>query len=123
MAANKILNVEPAYVPASAGNLLNCALGATTGGVGITLTQPYLIVKRIQLNNKDTVTRTVTLYKGATSGSAGGTEYAFDAVQIPAGTSVVQFMQDRFDSGDFLTGICDSASKVTINISAEIGFS
>jgi hypothetical protein len=123
MAQNKILNVEPAYVASAAANILNCAITSVAGPVGITLTQPYMIVKHIRLNNKDNIAHVVTLYKGATGGSAGGTEFAFDAISVPAASSVDWYGQARFDSTDFLTGVADLASKVTINIDAEVGFS
>jgi hypothetical protein len=119
MAANKILNFAPAYVPGAAGNLLNP--GTSTGGVGFTSTNPYIIVKHIRLMNKDTNAHVVTLYKGLTAGSAGGTEFAFDAVSIPAKQYVDWYGQARFDSADFLSGIADAASQVTINIEGEIG--
>jgi hypothetical protein len=121
MAANKILSFQPAYVPAAAANLLNCNVTSLAGPTGYTQTQPYLLVKHIKLLNKDTAARLVTLYKGATGASVGGTEFAFDNVSIPAQGSVEWFGQARFDAADFLTGVADAASKVTINIDGEIG--
>lgn len=120
MAANKILNIEPQAVPTSAGNLLNCAVTALSGPVGFTMTQPYIIVKHIRLVNRTGAAITVTLYKGATGGSATGTELGFGAVSVPANQSVDDYSQIRLDSADFLTGVA-SASGVTINIAAEIG--
>jgi hypothetical protein len=121
MAANKILSFQPAYVPNAAGNLLNCNITSLAGVVGFTMTQPYLLIKHIKLSNKDSAAHTVTLYKGATGASVGGTEFWFDAVSIPAKGSVEAFGQARFDAADFLTGIADLASVITINIDGEIG--
>ncbi len=123
MAANKILKIPPVYVPSAAGNLLNGALSSLAGPVGFTITQPYILVKHIRLSNKDSAAHTVTLYQGATGGSAGGTEFGFDAVSIPAKSNVDYYCQARFESPDFLTGVADTANVVTINIDAEIGFS
>ena len=123
MASNKILNIEPAYVASAIGNLLNCGITSLTGPVGYTQTQPYVIIKHIRLSNKDSTAHTVSLYKGVTASSAGGTEFWFNAVSIPANSYVDCYGQARFDSADFLCGVCDVSSKVTINIDGEIGLS
>lgn len=122
MPANKILSIPSQFVPVAVGNLLNCAVTSMAGPVGVTLTQPYLVVKHIRISNKDTIAHVVTLFKGATGGSAAGTEFAFDNYSLAAGQSQDYFCQQRFDSTDFLSGIADLASKVTINIDAEVGF-
>lgn len=123
MAANKIINFPPVYIANAAGNLLNCAITSLAGPIGYTQTQPYLIVKHIRVMNNDAVAHVITLYKGATAGSAGGTEFAFDHISVPANSYLDWYGQQRFDSADFLSGIADAASKVTINIAAEIGLS
>jgi len=124
MAANKILDFPPQYLGSSAANILNGAISSLAGPVGFTPTQPYIIVKHVRIINVDTSARTVSLYKGATGGSAGGTE-----VFWPAGYSLgAKSFQDwygqiRFDAADFLSGLADVANKVVIQIDAEIGFS
>jgi hypothetical protein len=122
MAANKRLNIEPIAVPATVTNLLNCAIASLSGPVGYTQTQPYLIVKHIAVVNNDSSAHTLTLYKGATGASAAGTQFGAAGLSIPANTTVQVFYgEHRFDSGDFLTGIADTASKLVLNIDAEIG--
>lgn len=121
MAQNKILNVEPAALTGSAANYLNCAISSLTGPVGYTQTQPYIIVTHIRLVNKTAGTVTASLYKGATAGSAAGTEFAFNAVSIPANSYVDWYGKHRFDSPDFLSGLASAGTSVTINIDAEIG--
>lgn len=123
MAANKIFNFEPVYISNTVGNLLNCGITSLSGPVGYTQTQPYIIVKHIRLQNQDTAQHTVTLYKGATGGSSAGTQFAFAAAAIPASSFLDWYGQARFDSTDFLTGIADAASKVSITIEGEIGLS
>ena len=123
MAANKILDIPPVYLPNAAGNILNGALGSLTGPVGFTATQPYIIVKHMRITNKDSSPHVVTLYKGATGGSAGGTEFAFNGLSLAAKSYEDWYGQARFDAEDFLTGLADAANVVTINIDAEIGFS
>lgn len=124
MAQNKILNIQPSALAAAAANILNCNVTSLAGPVGMTMTQPYLIIKHIRLVNNDAANHTVRLFKGATGGSAVGTEFAWaGGVTVPAQSYVDWNGQARFDAADFLTGFADQAGKVTINIDAEIGVS
>lgn len=124
MGQNKILNIQPQFVPAAAGNLLNCNITSVSGPVGFTATQPYLLVTHVRVTNNDSANHTVKLFKGATGGSVAGTEIFWaGGAAISAASWLDWFGKVRFDSADFLTGIADVASKVTIEIDAEIGFS
>lgn len=119
MASNKTLNVPPAFVANAAGNLFN--VGTTSGAVGFTGANPYAILQHIRLLNKTGGAVSVTLYKGATGGSASGTERYFAGVSIPANSYVDWFGKDRYDSADFLSGVAGSASAIVIEIDGEIG--
>lgn len=119
----KKLNIPSAYLPVAAGNLLNCNVSSLAGPVGFTMTQAFLLVTHIRLDNSDNVPHVCSLYKGATGGSAGGTQFAFAAVSVPANSWVDWYGEARFDAADFLSGIADLGSKVIINIDAEIGLS
>lgn len=121
MPSNKTINIEPAFVPNAAGNLLNCGITSLAGPVGFTPTQAYILLKHIRLTNNDAAGHAVTLYKGATGGSAAGTEFGFAGETIPAKSHVDWYGLARFDAADFLTGIADAASKVTITMEGEIG--
>jgi len=122
MAANKILNVGPAYVANGAANLLTP--GAAPGSaVGYTSTAPYIIVKHIRIMNKDSSAHVVTLFKGATGASAGGTEVCFDHFSLAAASFQDWYGNLRLDTADFLVGTTDATSQVTINIDGEIGLS
>lgn len=116
----KILNAPPAHITNAAANYLNCAITSLAGPVGYTQTQPYIVVNHIRIVNTDTVAHTITLYKGATAGSAGGTEFAFKAVSIPANSYVDWYGKTRFDAADFLSGLADVTNVLTINIDADI---
>jgi hypothetical protein len=110
-------------VAASAGNLLNSAVTSLTGPVGITLTQPVLTIKHIRANNKTGAAVTLTLYKGATGGSAAGTEFGFVAVSVPANSYLDYYSPGaRFESTDFLTGIAGSVSAIVLDVEGEVGF-
>lgn len=116
----KILNFQPVYLSNAAANILNCNTTSLAGPVGYTPTQDYLVVKHIRLINTDSAAHTVTLYKGATGGSTGGTEFGFKGFSIPANSYVDWYGEQRFDVADFLTGLADAANVVTINIGAKL---
>ena len=130
MAQNKIFNSESAYIATNSlssvqagGNLFNCSVTTLTpGGIGFTGTQPYAIIKHIAIANTLTTTSVnVTLYKGATVSSAGGTQFQFSSVSIPAQSYVDKYGQFRFDSTDYLTGYCNLPNAAVIDMDGEIG--
>lgn len=121
MAQNKVLNIPPIPVPNTVGNLLNCAITSLAGPVGYTQTQPYIILKHIRISNKTASPVSVTLYKGASGGSAAGTEFAFAAVSIPANSYQDWYGQARFDAADFLTGVAGAAAALVLSAEGEIG--
>jgi len=118
----KLANIPPIALSASAANLLNCNVTALTGPVGITLTQPYLVILHIRVVNNDSAAHTCKLFKGATGAAAVGTEFAFAGESIAANSHADWYGKARFDATDFLTGFADTANKLTLNIDAEIVF-
>lgn len=123
MSGQNVVNIPPQFIPTGPANLLNCAITSLAGPVGFTALQPYLIVYHIQLTNTDNIPHTVSLFKGATGGSAAGTQYAGVAglVLVPGQPYNYYGSGDRFDSSTFLTGSDATATnKVVITIDAEI---
>ena len=119
---NRALNFEPVALAAAAANILNCAITSLAGPVGYTQTQPYILITHIRLVNRTGSAATASLYKGATAGSASGTECFFPpSVAIPANSYVDWYGRARLDSADFLSGLANAASTVVINIDGEIG--
>ena len=96
-----------------------------TGGSGSALINPaantFWVVKHIRLTNTDSTARTVTLYKGATGGSANGTQLC-SAKSIPANDVVDLYFPsgDRWTTADFMSGFASTASVVTIECFGEI---
>jgi hypothetical protein len=117
---NKKFSVGPSRITNAAANYLNPP--AASGGVGVTSAQ-VAYVNQITLINTDSSTRTVSLYKGATAGSAGGTEI------IPPGYSIAALSQQcfyfnpplRFEVADFLSGLASVTNVVNIIIDGEVG--
>lgn len=126
MAQNKILNVPQTFLAAAAANVLSPG-AAPASAVGYTSSAPYIILKHIRVVNNDTgAPHTVSLFIGATGASVASTAFAWSGASIPAaGAGNTNWLdwygQRRIDTADFLTGVCDTASKVTIEIDAEIG--
>lgn len=116
------IDFPPVYLPNAAGNLLNCNITAETGPVGFTLSEPYLIVRHVRIINIDTGAHTISLYKGATGGSAGGTQFAWGNFSLAAQQYDDWYGEERFNAADFLSGVADAASKVIININADLVF-
>lgn len=123
MASNKTINIPPQAISNTVGNLLNPALGSVSGPVGFTMTQPYLIINHMRITNKTGSGVTFTMYKGATGGSAAGTEYAFPGVTVPANSYLDWYGKLRLDSADFLTGVAGAASALGFTAEGEIGVS
>jgi hypothetical protein len=100
----------PAYITNSAANISGVNPSANT----------YHLVRHVHLVNTDSSARTVTLYKGATGGSAGGTEIlksksiaATDVYDMywPAG--------DKYTTTDFMSGLASVTNVVTIEVTGE----
>lgn len=119
---NKSFRTGPVALSNAAANILNGNVAALTGPVGITLTQPVLTVKKVTVVNKTAAAHTVSLYIGATAGSAAGTEYLFNAYSIPANSYVERFCNTRLESADFLSGLADVVTALTVEIEGEVGF-
>lgn len=130
MAQNKIFNSESAYIATNSltsvqagGNVFNCAVTTLAAqGIGFSPSQPYAILKHVHISNTLTSTAVnVTLYKGATVSSAGGTQWQFSSVSIPAQSYVDWYGQNRFDSTDYLTAYCNLPNAAVIDMDGEIG--
>lgn len=107
--AGKAFKDGPEYVASSATNIY-VPTAATVARV-----------RHIHLCNKDSSSRTVTLYIGATGGSAGGTEILKDKTIAVGDTYDLYFPAGLLlTATDFLTGLCSAATAVTITTSGEL---
>jgi hypothetical protein len=123
MAANKTIKFGPVYIAGTAGNLFNVAVTSMTGPVGITLGQPYAILRHIRIVNRTTSAATFSLFIGATGGSAAGTEFMGGTLSVPANSYVDWYGMVRLESTDFLSGIAGTASALVIEGEGEVGLS
>lgn len=122
MAQNRTLNIPPIALPTgAAANILNCAIASLAGPVGLTLTQPYLLIKHVRVTNRTGGALTFTLWKGATGASANGTEWLFQTYSVPANSYVDAYIAQRIDSSDFITALASGAGLVA-TFDGEVGF-
>jgi hypothetical protein len=123
MAQNKILNIQPiALTAVLTTNILNPALTSVAGPVGLTMTQPYLILRSIKVTNKTAGAVTFSLWKGATGANVAGTEL-YIGQSVPANSVFSDVVLLRLDSGDFIVGGASAATSLTISFAGEIGVS
>lgn len=123
MAQNKIFRTGPVDLGAAAANILNCNITSLAGPVGITIGQPYLLLKKITVVNKTGGAVTYSLFIGATGGSAAGTEYLASARSVAANSRDEINVSTRLDAADFLTGLASAGASLTIEIEGEVGIS
>jgi hypothetical protein len=124
MAANKILNIPPVALTATlTTNILNCAVTSLAGPVGLTVGQPYMILRHIRVSNKTGTAATFSLWKGLTGANTAGTEFIGTAISVPANAGVDYYGIWRFDSTDFLVGGAGTATALTLTADGEIGIS
>lgn len=112
-----------AALTTAAANLLNGAVTSLAGPVGVTLTQPRIMLKHIRIVSKSGSAQTFALFVGATGGSAAGTEFAFSTNSVLANGYVDWYGDFEMDSTDFLTGLASANTSLTVNIEFEVGFS
>ena len=124
MASNKIINIEPiALTTTLTTNILNFAITSLAGPVGITLPQPYVVLRHIHVSNKTASAATFSLWKGGTAGNVAGTEFIGTAISVPANSAIDYYGIWRFDSTDFLVGGAGTATALTLTADGEIGIS
>lgn len=121
MASNKQIRIGPVAIAAAAGNLVNPPTLA--GGVNPPAgsAASYLILRHIRIVNKSGAAVPVSLWIGATGGSAAGTEFAFTAKSVPANDSIDWYGAVRLDTTDFLTGLAGTVTTLLFNAEGEIG--
>ena len=124
MAQNKLFGFGPvALTTTLTTNILNPAVTSMSGPVGITIAQPYVIIRRIRIVNKDSSARTFTLYIGATGANTAGTEFLGTAQSVAANSSYEWYGAKRMDSTQFLVGGASANTTLTIEGDIEIGIS
>lgn len=122
MASNKIINIAPiALTTTLTTNILNPAVTSVAGPVGMTMTQPYLLIRHIRVINKTASAATFSLWKGATGANAAGTEIIGTGKSVAANDAFDWYGMMRVDAADFIVGGSGTATALTIQFEGEIG--
>lgn len=100
-------------------NLMNPP--TTTGGVGAGTPNTFILLKHLRVINTTSSPIDVSLFRGATTAAAAGTEFVWATTPVPA-DGVLDFYSPgvRFDAANFLTG-GGSATGLTLIAEGEIG--
>lgn len=133
MAANKIISIGFALTTTTTTNLLNVTVTSLAGPTGVTLTQPYLILREIRVGNKTASAVTVAMWLSTTTNdNSAGKEAIFigaaaagaitQGVSVPANSFVDYPYPVRLNAADFLVGGCSAATALTFTCVAEVGF-
>lgn len=120
--ADRKFRTGPQALAAAAANILNGNVTSLAGPVGVTLPQPTLTIQKVTVVNKTAGAVTVSLFIGATGGSAAGTEYLFSAYSIPANGYVERYCNTALAAADFLSGLASAATSLTIEIEGAMSF-
>src|SRR5439155_8979209 len=105
--------------PTLTANTLSPPVGS--GGVGVTATNQYMILRHIRIVNRSATAATFSLWLGATGANTAGTE-VLDTGGTIAGNSFFEwFGLMRLDAADFLVGGSNTASALVILIEGELG--
>ena len=78
----------------------------------------YTVIRHIHIANEGVVAATFSLWVGLTGGSAAGTAL-FKAYPIAASGSFDYFCAMKLTSADFLTGLSNTLSALTITIEGD----
>src|SRR5471030_2939580 len=113
MAQNKTLNVQPVALTVTlTTNILNCAVTSMSGPVGVTIGQPYMIIRHVRVTNKTGSAATFSLWKGGTGGNVAGTEIIGTGYSVAANSSFDWYGIMRLDSTDFIVGGAGTATAL-----------
>ena len=125
MAQNKTMKFGPIALTATlTTNILNGG-AAGAGAVGITVSAPYLLLKRIRITNKTAGAVTFSLWLGGTNNNDAGKEFIGTGLSIAANSAYdwTSASGVRMESTDFLVGGASADTSLTIQGELEIGIS
>lgn len=124
MASNKSIRVGPVALSNTlTTNILNPAVTSMAGPVGITIGQPYIILRHVRIVNKTAGAVTFSLWLGATGANTAGTEVIGTGTSVAANSYFDWYGILRLDSTDFLVGGASAATSLTFQAEGEVGIS
>ena len=123
MASNRLITIGPvALTTTLTTNVLNGAVTSLAGPVGITLTQPIIILRHIRIINKTASAATFSLWLGGTGGNVAGTEFIGIGTSVAANSYFDWYGLAQLVSTQFLVGGAGTTLALTLQAEAEVGF-
>jgi hypothetical protein len=123
MASNRLQTIGPvALTTTLTTNILNGGVTSLAGPVGITLTQPILNLRHIRIINKTASAATFSLWLGGTGGNVAGTEFIGIGTSVAANSYFDWYGMAQLVSTQFLVGGSGTATALTLQGEAEVGF-
>jgi len=120
MASNKAFRFGPVAMSITlTTNIFNPPAGS--GGVGVTATSQYAILRHIRIVNKTALAATFSLWLGATGGNVAGTEVIGQGLSVAANSAFDWYGLLRVDAADFLVGGAGTATALSIEGEGELG--
>lgn len=120
MASNKAFRLGPVALSATlTTNILNPA--TATGGVNGGSSAQYIILRHVRILNKTATAATFSLYIGATTANAAGTEFIGTGLSVPANSAYDWYGAVRLDSADFLVGGSGTTLSLVLTAEGEVG--
>lgn len=119
---NTAFRAGPLALTNAPANILNP--GVCAGGVNCTgapWDKLYILIKEILITDKSGGGGTFTLYIGATGAVAPGTEIAKTTAVAANGQVILPFPNMRLSQADFLVGLANANTTLTITVVGEIG--
>lgn len=117
---NKLFRFGPlALTTTLTANLLNPP--TAIGGVNAGASPQFILLKHLRIVNKTASPATFSLWLGASSANAAGTEVVGQGLAVAANQVFDWYGQLRVDAVDFLVGGSNTAAALTIQGEGEIG--
>lgn len=123
MASNRLINIGPVTLSNTlTTNVLNGNVTSLAGPVGITLTQPIIILRHVRITNRTASAATFSLWLGATGANAAGTEFIGTGVSVAANSFFDWYGMAQLASTQFIVGGSNTLNALTFQAEGEIGF-
>jgi hypothetical protein len=116
---NKPYRLGPVAISSGVANV--CNPGTSTGGVNSPAVNLRIILTHMRIVNKTAGAVTITMYIGATGGSAAGTEFAWNGTSVPANSALDWYGRVPLEVADYLTASAGAGTSLTLTAEGEIG--
>jgi len=122
MASNKLQTFGPVALTATLTTNVIAPAAAGASAVGYTATGSYVVLRHIRIVNKTAGAVTFSLYLGATTANAAGTEVVGTALSVAANSAFDWYGALRLEGANgFVVGGASAATSLTLTAEGEVG--